>query len=110
MPYPPGDYGRLPPSGNLFYCGKTAADSVRFPTWPLFRGGAVLEADWQGNVLWELRHPDHHHDARLMANGNVLLLAIERVPSKLAAQVQGGIPAIAAGSGVWADRILEGNK
>ena len=110
MPYPPGDYGRLLPSGNLFYCGKTAADSVRFPTWPLFKGGAVLEADWRGNVLWELRHPDHHHDARLMANGNVLLLTIERVPSELAAQVQGGIPAIDAGSGMWADRILEVTK
>ncbi len=110
MPYPPGDYGRLLPSGNLFYCGKTAAEGVRFPAWTLFKGGAVLEADWQGNILWEVRHPDHHHDARLTASGNVLLLTLERVPPEVARRVQGGIPALDGRDDMWSDRILEVTK
>lgn len=110
LPYPPGDYGRLLPSGNLFYCGKTPENDGRFPTWGLFKGGAVLEADWEGRVLWKVEHPDHHHDARLTAAGNVLLLTMERLPPELAARVQGGIPGSEASSGMWADRILEVTK
>ncbi len=110
MPYPPGDYGRLLPNGHLFYCGKTPSADVRFVTWPLFKGGAVLEADWQGQVLWQIEHPDHHHDARLTASGNVLLLTLERVPPDLAATVQGGIPGSEGPGGMWSDRILEVTK
>lgn len=59
MPYPPGLSGYLTERGTLFYNGRTSEDSFlsRFP----FKGGVVLEADWNGKVLWEVRHPDHHH-------------------------------------------------
>ncbi len=54
MPYPPGLSGYLTERGTLFYNGRTSEDSFlsRFP----FKGGVVLEADWNGKVLWELRH------------------------------------------------------
>ena len=26
------------------------------------QAGVALEADWDGNILWEVRNPDHHHD------------------------------------------------
>ena len=57
--------------GTLLYNGRTSEDNFlsRFP----FKGGVVLEADWSGRVLWELRHPDHHHVGILLRNGNVLL-------------------------------------
>ncbi len=109
LPYPPGDYGRLLPNGNLFYCGKTPDANPKFATWPLFKGGAVMEVDWQGNTVWQLEHPDHHHDARLTAAGNVLLLTIERVPDAVAERVQGGLPGTAH-SGMWADRVIEVTK
>src|SRR5215831_8853023 len=59
MPYPPGLSGYLTERGTLFYNGRTSEESFlsRFP----FKGGVVLEADWNGKVLWEVRHPDHHH-------------------------------------------------
>ena len=59
MPYPPGASGYLTERGTLFYNGRTSENGFlsRFP----FKGGVVLEADWNGKVLWELRHPDHHH-------------------------------------------------
>lgn len=109
LPYPPGDYARLLPNGHLFYCGKTPDAAPRFATWPLFKGGVVMEADWDGNVLWQVEHPDHHHDARLTSAGTVLLLTIERVPDEIAQRVQGGIPGTAH-NGTWADCVREVSK
>src|SRR5262245_47349809 len=70
MPYPPVLSGYLTERATLFYNGRTSEESFlsRFP----FKGGVVLEADWNGKVLWEVRHPDHHHHGILLRNGNVL--------------------------------------
>lgn len=90
LPYPPGSYGYLLPNGNLFYSGKTTENLESVPWW--FKGGVVLEADPSGKILSEVRHPFHHHDARRLANGNVIILATEHVPPDLAFKVKGGIP------------------
>ena len=78
MPYPPGLSGYLTERGTLFYNGRTSEESFlsRFP----FKGGVVLEADWNGKVLWEVRHPDHHHHGILLRNGNVLLHCMAEYP------------------------------
>jgi Arylsulfotransferase (ASST) len=88
MPYPPGLSGYLTERGTLFYNGRTSEDGFlsRFP----FKGGVVLEADWNGKVLWEVRHPDHHHHGILLRNGNVLLNCLGRVPAEIASRVKGG--------------------
>ena len=52
---------------------------------------SVLEIDWDGNVVWEHRDPDHHHDARRTATGGALYLALEQVPADVAARVRGGV-------------------
>ena len=90
MPYPPGLSGYLTARGTLFYNGRTSESSFlsRFP----FKGGVVLEADWNGKVLWEIRHPDHHHHGILLRNGNVLLNCLGRVPDDIARRVKGGTP------------------
>src|SRR5262245_37576894 len=51
LPYPPGLSGYLTERGTLFYNGRTSEDSFlsRFP----FKGGVVLEADWNGKILLE---------------------------------------------------------
>jgi hypothetical protein len=92
LPYRPGLYGHLLPNGHLLYGGKIMEDLERFEAWPRFKGGAVLEVDWNGRVLWEVRHPDHHHDARRLRNGNVLLLCLCPLPAELGGRVQGGLP------------------
>jgi hypothetical protein len=88
LPYPPGLSGYLTERGTLFYNGRTSEDGFlsRFP----FKGGVVLEADWNGKVLWEVRHPDHHHHGILLRNGNVLLNCLGRVPAEIASRVKGG--------------------
>ena len=92
MPYSPGLYGYLLSNGNLFYLG-VLQDGMpeRFYQWNEFKGGIMLEASRDGEILWEHRDPDHHHDARRTASGGVLYLSAERIPVTVAAKVKGGI-------------------
>jgi hypothetical protein len=107
MPYRPGLYGYLLDNGHLFYSGKVMADLERFEAWPRFKGGAVVEVDWRGRTVWEIRHPDHHHDARKLRNGNVLLLCLRALPADLAGRVRGGLAGTEAEGLIYADYLLE---
>jgi uncharacterized protein (UPF0248 family) len=102
MPYPPGLSGYLTERGTLFYNGRTSEDSFlsRFP----FKGGVALEADWNGKILWEVRHPDHHHHGILLRNGNVLLNCMGRVPDDIVRRVKGGVEEDTFPSGQYAPR------
>jgi hypothetical protein len=108
-PLPTG-YASLLPNGNLFALCRAPGTARRFPTWPLVRAGAVMEADWDGRVLWEVRHPDHHHDARLMRNGNLLMLCIDEVPQDLAAGVRGGLAGSEHEGVMCSDKVVEMTK
>ncbi len=89
LPYSPGLSGYLTERGTLFFNGRSPEENFlsRFP----FKGGVVLEADWNGKVLWEVRHPDHHHHGILLRNGNVLLHCMGLVPEEIARRVKGGM-------------------
>src|SRR5262245_28483095 len=89
MPYPPGLSGCLTERGTLSYNGRTSEQSFlsRFP----FKGGVVVEADWDGKVLWEVRHPGHHRHGILLRNGKVLLHCMGEVPEEIARRVKGGM-------------------
>jgi len=102
MPYPPGLSGYLTERGTLFNNGRTPEESFlsRFP----FKSGVVLEADWNGKVLWEVRHPDHHHHGILLRNGNVLLNCMGEVPEDIARRVSGGVAESSMQSGQYAAR------
>jgi uncharacterized protein (UPF0248 family) len=102
LPYPPGLSGYLTERGTLFYNGRTSEENFlnRFP----FKGGVVLEADWNGKVLWEVRHRDHHHHGILLRNGNVLLNCMGQVPDEIARRVKGGIVESNMLSGQYAPR------
>lgn len=88
MPYAPGLSGYLTERGTLVYNGRTLEEGFlsRFP----FKGGAILEVDWSGKVLWEVHHRDHHHHGILLRNGNVLLNCLGQVPTGIAERVVGG--------------------
>jgi outer membrane protein assembly factor BamB len=105
MPHPPGQYGYLTEKGTLFYNGKIRGDT--FIGNAPFAGGAALEADWNGRVLWEIRRPNHHHDGRLLKNGNVLLLCAAELPAEIAAKIRGGRPGTEANGKIWADYLVE---
>jgi hypothetical protein len=105
LPYQ-AEYGYLTQRGTLFYNGNLQTGRFASQPTPL-AGGIVLEADWRGNVLWELRRPDHHHDGRLLSNGNVLLLCATELPDEVAAQVVGGIPGTEVNGKILADYLVE---
>jgi hypothetical protein len=106
LPYQAGLYGYLTERGTLLYNGNLSTG--RFPAGVnLAMGGVVLEANWNGQVLWELRQPDHHHDARLLRNGNVLIMCGSELPDEIARHVQGGIPGTEANGKIFADYLLE---
>src|SRR2546426_9312333 len=107
MPYPPGLYGFLTPQGTLLYNGKVLEGPSRFISEQPWKGGALLEVDWSGRVLWEVHHADHHHDGVRLRNGNALLLCLTQIPTELAGRVQGGIPGTEREGQMYADYLVE---
>ncbi len=108
LPHPPGLYGYLLDNGHLLYGGKPRADNERLPLWQRnFAAGVVMEVDWRGRVLWQVQHPDHHHDARKLRNGNVILLCMEKMPRDLIPRIQGGLPGTEHEGDMYADYLLE---
>lgn len=112
MPYPPGLYGYLLPNGNLFYGGKVRDDGgwETFEAMKRFKGGIMLEADWDGNILWEHRDPVHHHDARRTESGGCIYMTVERMDDAQAATIKGGQPGTESRegyTGMWCDVLVE---
>ncbi len=92
-------YGYLLPNGNLLLRTGPAAEETSFLSRPernLVPGGgrttsgAILELDWDSNVVWEYRYPFLHHDFERLPNGNTLVLVWKSLPEELATQVKGG--------------------
>ena len=107
MPYAPGNYGYLTDRGTYFYNGKIIEQSDRFISQQAWKGGVVLEADWNGRVLWEVRHPDHHHDGIRLRNGNVMLICLAQLPQQLVAKVKGGRAGTEHNGAMYADYLVE---
>jgi len=107
LPHRPGAYGYLLDDGHLFYSGKVMDGVKRFVAWERFKAGAALEVDWNGKIVWEIRHPDHHHDARKLRNGNVILLCLRPLPAMLGARVKGGLAGSELDGTIYADYLVE---
>lgn len=106
MPYP-AQYGRLTERGTLFYNGRTPGTANSFISDKPYKIGAVMEVDWNGRVLWEVQHPDHHHDGIRLQNGNVLLLCLARLPRKLASKIKGGMAGTEYRGDMYGDYLIE---
>jgi outer membrane protein assembly factor BamB len=93
----------LTDNGNLFI----AEESGDGP--PLFAGkcGMMREYDWDGNVVWEHRDDNQHHDARRLDNGNTLYIAWQELDGETANRVQGGIPGTELDGKIYGDWIRE---
>ncbi|MEX0786753.1 MAG: aryl-sulfate sulfotransferase [Dehalococcoidia bacterium] len=90
-------------NGNLFaWLYMPGADAPPF----VFKGGLLMEVDWDGNVVWEVEDPDQHHDALMLPNGNLLVLRAEPLPAGYAERVSGGLPP-AFGDRMWTDWVAE---
>ena len=106
MPYP-AHSAYLTERGTLFCNGQTPENSARFISGKPWKVGAALEADWHGRVLWEVQHPDHHHDGIRLRNGNVLLLCLSLLPRDLVPKVKGGMAGTEHNGEMYGDYLLE---
>ena len=109
-------YGYLLSNGHLLLRTGPQAQEVSFLHRPeqelLPRGGrtvsgAVLELDWDSNVVWDYRHPFLHHDFERLPNGNTLVLIWELIPEELAVQVRGGFTPDSEPGGMLGDVVQE---
>ena len=108
-------YSYLLPNGNLLLRTGPAAETsfLERPEMQLLpRGGrtvsgAILELDWDGNVVWEYRYPLLHHDFERLPNGNTLVLTWELIPEEISRQVKGGIKSGEGHQGMLGDVVRE---
>lgn len=68
---------------------------------------ALVELDWDGNVVWRYDNPFLHHDCTRLKNGNTLIALWRQLPDGLTAQVQGGSPHEDDPERMWADVVQE---
>ena len=103
--YKAGQSAYLLENGTLFRTGNT--NNTTFVAGG--QGGIVEKIDWNGNVVWSYKVSDatkcQHHDAKVLPNGNVLILAWES-KTKAEAIAQGRnsseVPAT-----LWSEQIFE---
>ena len=103
-PYRPGEYGVLLPNGNLLYAGKIIPGPLN--SLGGF-GGVLVEADWDGNIIWKYEDSYMHHDFCRMDNGNTMVLRWVQIPDEITAKVRGGLPGTEHEGVMWADSFQE---
>jgi hypothetical protein len=69
--------------------------------------GALLELDYDSNVVWEYRDVYMHHDYQRLDNGNTLVIRWAKLPADVAARVQGGHIAASDPDWMWGDVVRE---
>ena len=69
--------------------------------------GALMELDWDSNVVWAYRNPAQHHAYERLPNGNHIVLTWYPIPDEYRQKVQGGTPHEKDGDVMWGDVILE---
>ena len=103
--YKPGQSVYLLTDGTLFHTGNT--NNTTFNAGG--KGGIVEKIDWNGNVTWSYSISDatkcQHHDAKVLPNGNVLVIAWE-LKTNAQAIAQGRNSALVP-TVLWSEQILE---
>jgi hypothetical protein len=99
-------YAHLLPYGNLLIRTAPAADAGGAEK----IGGssaAILELDWDSNVVWEYRNPMVHHDYERLPNGNTLVLLFEKLSTDLTSQIQSGTVGESDPESMFGDKVQE---
>mgnify|MGYP001586678507 CR=1 FL=1 len=100
----PGLYGFLLKNGNLMYAGNTE----EFKEAPTPGGsGVISEIDWSGKVVWEYRDKFMHHDFAKLPNGNLMVIAWEKMTDENKARIVGGLSRDDNAADAWSDVYYE---
>ncbi|MSQ09416.1 MAG: aryl sulfotransferase [Dehalococcoidia bacterium] len=79
-------YPQFLDNGNLLVQGVTGKETWSFGG----AAGALLELDWDGNLVWRYEHPTLHHDTCRLRNGNTMVINWEVLDPGVTGRVQGG--------------------
>lgn len=100
----PGWLARLLPNGHLLFDGKTEAGFLNLGG----KTGVVIEAGWEGDILWKYEMDTLHHDHFRKPNGNTILLCWEKLPEEMASKIKGGLPSRdTTDKTMWSDMLFE---
>ncbi|MEC9439337.1 MAG: aryl-sulfate sulfotransferase, partial [Chloroflexota bacterium] len=82
-------YAYLIPNGNLL-CRTRPPTDVEVVHNLGGSSSALIELDWDGNVVWRYDDPMLHHDFARMENGNTLALLFKELDEETTQKVKGG--------------------
>ncbi len=68
---------------------------------------ALVELDWDSNVVWRYDNPYQHHDYRRLPNGHHLVLGWRKLPDGVQEQIRGGFSDPEDPERMWGDVVLE---
>lgn len=104
--YEPGQSAYLLPNGHLIRAGLVMVPGGTGGG----EGGRIEEYDWEGNLVWEYElattQRQLHHDFKVMPNGHVLALMVER-KTKAEALAAGFDPAMMRDEELVPDAVVE---
>ncbi len=105
----PGNTAYILPNGNLIRC-KRPASIAGDAIWAGGGGATVEMLDWDNNLIWAYTLNNEferlHHDIALVPNGNVLMVAWQKV--ELEALLQAGRDTSILGeTELWYDKVIE---
>ena len=104
MPYAPALYAELLENEKLLYAGfKDDGPLADLEG----AGGILLEADWDGKIVWQHEDPYLHHGFHRLSNGNTVVMKWEAIPQELAATIAGGVPGSEIDGRIYGDLIQE---
>ena len=108
----PGRTVSLLENGDLLHaCFNAPSPNPWFPG--CGEGGRTEEHDWDGNLVWAFNYWDsmhlQHHEVRPMPNGNVLMIAYDRLTPAQAIAL-GRRPDHIIEGAVWPDHVVEVQK
>jgi hypothetical protein len=103
--YKPGQSVYLLNDGTLLHTGLTTNTTFNAGG----KGGVIEKIDWNGNVTWSYTISDatkcQHHDAKILPNGNVLVIAWEKKTNTQAIAI--GRTSTLVPTVLWSEQILE---
>ena len=103
--YKPGQSVYILADGTLLHTGLTVNNNFNAGG----KGGVIEKIDWNGNVTWSYTISDatkcQHHDAKILPNGNVLVIAWEKKTNTEAIAL-GRNPSLVPTT-LWSEQILE---
>jgi len=109
----PAMHGELLPNGNLICSGRdkvmdTPDRPGKCKYWMGGGTGWLFELDWDGNIVFQYRDQNMHHDFEKLPNGNYMYIGWEQVQKELQKKVRGGVIGTEHKGGVmWNDYLRE---